>query len=151
MLISELLEQVSVDLHTLGELGGPEATALADRLATALAPALRGRFVDALNVLVQEFNLDEDLVLGLALDGPDIHLRVSDVGGTSPQMPVTSDLTARIALRVSASMKRDLEVAARERGASVNSWIVRALDRALADDTGPRNQRTNRLRGVGRA
>jgi hypothetical protein len=45
MLISELIEQVRDDLVALGELGGPETSAIAERLGAALGPALQKHFL----------------------------------------------------------------------------------------------------------
>ena len=69
MLISELIEQIRDDLVALGELGGPETLAIAGRLGTALGPALQKHFLDSLNEVIQEFNLQDGVSLELASRG----------------------------------------------------------------------------------
>jgi predicted HicB family RNase H-like nuclease len=45
--------------------------------------------------------------------------------------PADDALNARITLRISDTLKAQLELAASREGLSVNSWIVRALARGL--------------------
>ncbi len=151
MLISEFIESVEADLTVLGELGGPEASALASRLSVAIEPALRNRFLEALNDLVQEFNLSEERPLTLTLEGNHVRLIQYAYEDASRQLPTTGDLTARIALRVSEELKRDIDRSARDEGISVNSLIVRALDRSLrsSEQSAP-SFGVKRLKGIGR-
>ena len=44
---------------------------------------------------------------------------------------ITSDYSARIALRLSEDLKADMEHLATDVGSSVNSWIVRTLERSV--------------------
>jgi hypothetical protein len=68
--MSEYLSRVQRGLMALGELGGPETAAVAERLATALEPAVQAAFLESLNQLVQEFNLRFDQAVTVTL-GPD--------------------------------------------------------------------------------
>jgi len=152
MLISELLEGIRGDFRTLSTLGGPEVVELAERLGTALEPALRTNFLGALNLLVQEFNLTSPLPLTLNLEGDEVHLvalmaNVDDSTSASP-----SDYSARIALRLSDDLKESIEHLATDVGSSVNSWIVRSLERSVRTDASSAPARGSRqLRGKGRA
>src|SRR5580658_2402804 len=103
MLISELIEQVRGDLKSLGELGGPETAVIAERLGTALEPALQKRFLDSLNQLIQEFNLQDGAPLAMNLEGDEIRLTRLLAAGVEEPSPAPSpgDYSARIALRLS--------------------------------------------------
>ena len=152
MMISELLEGIRDDFRSLSQLGGPEVVELAERLGTALEPSLRTNFLGALNLIVQEFNLTSAQPLTLNLEGDDVHLvalmaNVEDTTAASP-----SDYSARIALRLSDDLKESIEHLATDVGSSVNSWIVRSLERSVRTDSSsapPRGAR--QLRGKGRA
>ena len=48
-----------------------------------------------------------------------------------PPPPADDALTARITLRLSESLKAQIDIAAARESLSVNSWIVRALARGL--------------------
>lgn len=148
--MSALVGQVEGDLAALGDLGGPEVAATVTRLVEAARPALRSRYLDAVNALVQEYNAGEEPILLLSLNGDHIHIATQHPSEPVIEPPTTNDLTARIALRVSEEMKQQLEESARSGGMSVNSWIVRALDRSLHAGPGsPPGKR--RLQGYGRA
>lgn len=152
MLISELMDAIRKDFESLGQLGGPETAAIATRLSSAAEPALRAHFLDAVNNLVQEFNLQDSVALTLNLEGDQI--RMTRVVAAEPDVaaPTPSDYSARIALRLSDGLKEDIENLATDVGSSVNSWIVRTLERSVRvdpTDFSPRNPR--QLRGKGRA
>jgi hypothetical protein len=154
MLISELLDAIRQDFESLGQLGGSETAEIAQRLSAAVEPAIRTHFLDAVNNLVQEFNLQDSVALTLNLEGDQIRMtRVVAGGPELPTPPPTpSDYSARIALRLSDGLKEDIENLATDVGSSVNSWIVRTLERSVRvdpDDFSPRNPR--QLRGKGRA
>jgi hypothetical protein len=154
MLISELIEQIRGDLRSLGELGGPETAAIAERLGAALEPALQKHFLDSLNELIQEFNLQDGAPLSLNLEGDEIRLtRLVPAGVEEPApAPSPGDYSARIALRLSDDLKENIEGLATDVGSSVNSWIVRTLERSVRGDSpGTSFKGRNQLRGKGRA
>jgi len=152
MLISELMESIRSDFRTLGELGGPETQAIAERLGAALEPAFQKHFLDSLNELIQEFNLNDSSPLSLNLEGDEVHLSRLVPGGVDVPTSTPQDLSARIALRLSDELKENIENLATEVGASVNTWIVRNLERSVRGDTpGPSFKSRNQLRGKGRA
>jgi hypothetical protein len=152
MLISELLVGIREDFNALGQLGGPDTALVADRLGAAIEPSLRAHFLAAMDSVIQEFNLQDSVALTLNLEGDQIRMsRVVAVEG-NVAAPTPSDLSARIALRLSDGLKEDIEHLATDVGSSVNSWIVRTLERSVRSDPGdsvPKNPR--QLRGKGRA
>jgi hypothetical protein len=152
MLISELVAGIRESFRSLAEIGGPETSALAERLGAALEPSIRTQFLDSLNHLVQEFNLQDPSPLTLNLEGDEVRLvRLvapnADVGPAS-----TSDYSARIALRLSDELKGTIEDLATDVGSSVNTFIVRTLERSVRSDAPGGTVRSSRqLRGKGRA
>jgi hypothetical protein len=156
MLISELLDGIREDFTALGQLGGPDTALIAERLGAAMEPSLRTHFLEALNDVVQEFNLQDGVALTLNLEGD--RIRISRVVGaeenvaTPTPTPTPSDYSARIALRLSDGLKEDIEHLATDVGSSVNSWIVRTLERSVrTDPTESVSNNPRQLRGKGRA
>jgi endonuclease/exonuclease/phosphatase (EEP) superfamily protein YafD len=145
MLISELTDGIRDDLRTLARIGGLETSEVAERLGAALQPALRAHYLTALNLLIQEFNLLDASPLTLNLEGDDVRLVRLVTANAEPN-------SARIALRLSDELKENIETLATDVGASMNSWIVRTLERSVRDD-GPRvpGRSSHQLRGKGRA
>ncbi len=155
MLISELLSGIREDFNALGQLGGPETASVAERLSAAIEPSLRTHFLEAMNHVIQEFNLQDSVALTLNLEGDQIRMnRVVSAEGnvTAPTAPTPSDYSARIALRLSDGLKEDIEHLATDVGSSVNSWIVRTLERSVhTDPTESVLNNPRQLRGKGRA
>jgi hypothetical protein len=153
MLISELLSGIRDDFEALGQLGGPDTALLAERLSAAIEPSLRTHFLAAMNNVIQEFNVQDGVALTLNLEGDQIRMsRVVPVDGsvTAPT-PTPSDYSARIALRLSDGLKEDIEHLATDVGSSVNSWIVRTLERSVRTDPTASAPHPRQLRGKGRA
>src|ERR1700684_3229488 len=152
MLISELLAGIRSDFNALGQLGGPETASIAERLSAAIEPSLRTHFLEAMNNVVQEFNLQDSVALTLNLEGDQVRMNrvVANEGSVAP--PTPSALSARIALRLSDGLKEDIEHLATDVGSSVNSWIVRTLERSVrSDPTDSMSSHPRQLRGKGRA
>ena len=152
MLISELLDGIREDFLALGQLGGPETATIAERLSAAIEPSLRTHFLEAINNVIQEFNLQDSVALTLNLEGNQVRMnRVVGVDG-DVAAATPSDYSARIALRLSDGLKEEIEHLATDVGSSMNSWIVRTLERSVRNDpteSGSHNPR--QLRGKGRA
>jgi antitoxin component of MazEF toxin-antitoxin module len=158
MLISELLEGIREDFTALGQLGGPETASIAERLSAAIEPSLRTHFLEALNHVIQEFNLQDSVALTLNLEGDQIRIsRVVSAAADADAdadvaVPTPSDYSARIALRLSDGLKEDIEHLATDVGSSMNSWIVRTLERSVrSDPTDSMSKHPRQLRGKGRA
>jgi predicted HicB family RNase H-like nuclease len=151
MLISEFVQSIREDFKNLAEIAGPEAAAIIERLGMAFEPALQKHFLDALNGLVQEFNLLDGAPLTLNFEGDEVHLArlvaVNADAGASP-----GDYSARIALRLNDELKKSIEHLATDVGSSVNSWIVRSLERTVrSEPSGSSSFGKRQLRGKGRA
>jgi predicted HicB family RNase H-like nuclease len=151
MLISEFVENIRDDFRNLAELAGSETASIVERLGAAVEPALQKHLLDALNELVQEFNLRDAAPLQVIFEGDRVRLdrlvTVSSEEGASP-----SDYSARIALRLSEDLKDSIEHLATDVGSSVNSWIVRNLERSVrSDPSGSPVFGKRQLRGKGRA
>jgi hypothetical protein len=152
MLISELTDGIRDDLRTLARIGGLETSEVAERLGAALQPALRAHYLTALNLLIQEFNLLDASPLTLNLEGDEVRLVRLVTANAEPNAAAPSEYSARIALRLSDELKENIETLATDVGTSMNSWIVRTLERSVRDD-GPRvpGRSSHQLRGKGRA
>jgi predicted HicB family RNase H-like nuclease len=141
MLLSLTIEGIKSDLVNLGQLGGEDLVTTATRLGDALEPALRGRLIEAFNVLVADANQAAGRsAFELRLSGDDVALtRTDSATGAAPES-VGNDLNARIALRLPEELKGLIEERAQKFGSSVNSWIVRSLAQDVDFDTqGPRS------------
>jgi len=149
VLMSRFFESIEGDLAALGEIGGPEVAETVNRIVVANRPALRSRLLEALNALIQDIDDRSGTKLILTLEGDELHIERRETEDPPPP-PLTNDFNARIALRVPDELKRAFEQSARSGGISVNSWIVRTLDRALRSDTrqwsGPKQ-----MKGTGQA
>jgi hypothetical protein len=152
MLISELLAGIREDFNALGQLGGPDTAAIAERLSAAIEPSLRTHFLEALNGVIQEFNLQDSVALTLNLEGDQVRMNRVVAPEGNVTAPTPSDYSARIALRLSDGLKEEIEHLATDVGSSVNSWIVRTLERSVrTDPTESVSHNPRQLRGKGRA
>jgi hypothetical protein len=131
---------------------GDEATSRAAELLSVAIEASLGR-------QVQDVLAEAALELNSQLD--DAHVEVRIVGRDPELVLVREDGTvreqadeafsARITLRLPESLKQRVESAAAREGASVNTWLVQALQRAVESRTRPASGSRNRLTGYGRS
>jgi hypothetical protein len=151
MLISDFVELVRDDFKNLAELASPETALIVERVGAAIEPALQKHLLEVIEDLVQEFNLQDGAPLNVHLEGEGI--RLSRLIPVSPSdAPPTSDYSARIALRLSDDLKENIEHLATDVGSSVNSWIVRTLERSVRIDPSSSSVvGKHQLRGKGRA
>jgi hypothetical protein len=151
MLISEFVESIRDDFRNLAQLAGSETASIVERIGAAVEPALQKHLLDALNELVQEFNLRDSTPLQVTFEGDAVHLSRLVPEGTEESSP-PSDYSARIALRLSEDLKDTIEHLAGDVGSSMNSWIVRSLERTVrSDPSGSSVIGKRQLRGKGRA
>jgi hypothetical protein len=125
------------DLRAAAAAGSEETRRSAELLAAALEPAARLAILEALSAAVADVTE--------ALPGVTVELRMH---GREPRIAVDAvepepepsasapaadeaDGTARVTLRLPESTKARAEEAAGREGMSVNSWLVRAVNRAL--------------------
>jgi len=120
------------DLAAAAALAGDEAVQEAGRrLAQALEPSLQLRLFDLLGEIAGSLNGQVPGRVEVRLAGREPELVYVEDEQAEPAAPADDALTARITLRLSESLKAQVEVAAARESLSVNSWIVRALARGL--------------------
>jgi hypothetical protein len=154
MLISDFVESIRDDFRNLAQLTGSETASIVERIGAAVEPALQKHLLDALNELVQEFNLRDDVPLQVTFEGDAVHLArlVPEGAEVNEESSPPSDYSARIALRLSEDLKDTIEHLAGDVGSSMNSWIVRSLERTVRNDpSGSSVIGKRQLRGKGRA
>jgi len=99
------------------------------QLAEALEPALHLAVMQLAEQAAAEIDaqLSDRSVEVVLIDG-DPSLRVTDAA-PSTSRESTEELDARITLRLSPSLKQQIEQSAKNEGDSVNSWVIDALSR----------------------
>ena len=149
--LTPYVESLRHDLTAAAAAGTEEARRLAELLAGALEPAVRLAVVDALSAAAAEVTA--------ALQGTTVEVRMH---GREPRIVVTTEDpepdrtpgteetegTARVTLRLPESVKSRIEAVAAGDALSVNTWLVRAVVRALDHPPNPRAGR--RLTGYTR-
>src|SRR5690348_3618127 len=130
MNLTIVLEGLQEDLQGLAELGDERAGQIARRLAESVGSSLRLKLFDLLSQAAVE--LSSKLPSGhveVRLVGQEPELIYVDTAGDGAGA-VGEELSARISLRLSDSLKAAVEKAADREGVSTNTWIVRAIARA---------------------
>jgi HicB family len=136
MQMSQFIEALQTDLRELAAIGGEELVQATDRLGGAIKQSATLRLIDALT----------QVALDLSGQLPNGHVEIR-LAGQDPELlfveeqaaePVGGDdgLSARITLRLPESLKTAVESAAEAENVSVNAWLVRALQRAVAGGGG---------------
>jgi len=130
---------------------GDEATAhAAELLAAALESSLARRLQDILGEAALELNSQlRDGHVEIRIAGRDLELVVIREDDNAPDA-VDEAFSARISLRLPESLKQRIESSASREGASVNTWLVQALQRAV-ESRHPSSSSRNRLTGYGRS
>ena len=133
MQMSQFIEGLQEDLQELAAIGGEDLMRTAQQLGGAIKQSARLRVIDALTQAALE--LSEQLPNGhvdVRVAGQDpefVFVPEAEEEPTAP--PVTEGDHARITLRLPESLKVSIEKAAAQDGVSVNTWLVRALTRAV--------------------
>jgi uncharacterized protein (DUF1778 family) len=137
MELQSYVTQVQAQLEAAAALGDERTQQTAAALATAAGPALRLAVLAALSAAADEITaalLDTPGTPAVAvrLDGEEVRVEVrATATQTTPPTGDDTDMSARISLRLSESLKTDIENAARQESVSVNSWLVRAATAKL--------------------
>ena len=145
------IEALQADLAEMAALGDEATAQAAQRLSVALRSSVGLRILDALAEAALE--LSAQIPTGhveVRLSGQDPSLVfVAEQEAEAPAVR-DDDQSARITLRLPESLKERVDAAAAREGVSVNTWLVRALFRAVAS---PRSSPRigNRLTGYGRS
>ena len=147
MQTSSFVEGLIEDLAALASIA-PEEGAVrqaSQQLSRALAVAVAPRLIEALS----------DVALELSAQMPSGHIEVR-MAGRDPELVYVEDpevgaraagadsMTARVTLRLSEALKARIEKASEIEGMSLNSWIVRTLERSAST---PRASHGTRLHG----
>ena len=152
MELQRFIDSLAADLDEIAGSGDDAAAEAARRLTAALRASAGLRLLDVLGEVALE--LSSELPNGhveVRLAGQDPSLVYVEDASSAPAAPAGDDaLAARITLRLPEGLKATIEVAASREGVSVNTWLVRALARAVSSG-GPRRGPGNRLTGFGRS
>ena len=152
--LSPYVDSLRRDLQATAEVAGPEARSVAERVLTALEPSLRLVLIDALGAAAEQITAElAPPSVELRLRGREPEFVVAVAGPPEPPEPPgpppppapplfegDDTTTARISLRLPDGLKSRIEEAANDIGFSVNSWLVRALNDAVADVNHPTNR-----------
>jgi hypothetical protein len=145
------IEALQRDLAELAALGDEPTAQAAQRLSIALRSSVGMRLLDALTEAALE--LSAQLPTGhveVRLSGQDPQLVYVEEEAAEPSASADDTMTARITLRLPETLKAAIELGAGREGVSINSWLVRALARAVSTPP-PRPKVGNRLSGYGRS
>jgi hypothetical protein len=142
------VQAIQADLAAAASLGDDASAEAGRRLSQALESSLHMRLLDLFTEVA--VGLSAQLPSGhveVRLAGRDPELVFVDEEPSTVQAAATDDgLTARITLRLPEGLKVNVEMAAGREGVSTNSWLVRAIARALEPRPGRHGGR-NRLQG----
>jgi HicB family len=152
MQIDGHIQALREDLVRVAAVGDESTKRAADLLSVAIEASLERRIQDVLAEAALELNAQLDAAhVEVRIAGHDPELVLVREDGTVPDA-VDEAFSARITLRLPESVKQRIESAAAREGASVNTWLVQALQRSLesrrpSSASGGRN----RLTGYGRS
>jgi predicted HicB family RNase H-like nuclease len=150
MQIDGLIQALREDLVRVAALGDENTSRAAELLSVAIEASLGKRIQDALAEAALELNDQlESSHVELRIAGHDLQLVLVREDGTAPEQ-ADEAFSARITLRLPESLKQRVESAAAREGASVNTWLVQALQRAVESRRSSSSGTRNRLTGYGR-
>src|SRR5579875_3872224 len=141
MQLSPYVAQIQTQLAAAAALGDERTRQTAEALAATAEPALRLAVLAAVSAAADDITaalLDSpgSPTVAVRIDGDELRVDVRTTDESSTAAPAApadeADTSARISLRLSESLKGDIETAARTEAVSVNTWLVRAASRALA-------------------
>lgn len=151
--LTRYVENLRHELVVAADAGGENARALAERMTAPLESAVRLMLLDALSAAADEITRE------LAPRSVELRLRAGEpefvvtpaLGDAMPEpasdIPAPTShgadegATARINLRLPERLKAGIEQAAGRERLSVNAWLVRVADAALARDNAHPPQR----------
>ncbi len=150
MQLSPYIDALQSDLDAIAAVGDDAVAAAAQRLSAAIRASAGLRLLDALSEAALE--LTGQLPSGhveVRLAGQDPSLVYVEAADEEAEPVPGDDMSARITLRLPDSLKTGVETAAAREGVSVNTWIVRALGRALSAPSAKRSR--HRMTGFGQS
>ena len=148
MKMSLVADGLRSDVVAVGELGDDTVAEVAERIAGVLGRSVPGRVLDLLSEAAAELTATlPDGRVDIRVAGDDVEMTyVEDEPGP---MGEGFDLSARITLRLSEGLKARLEQGAAADGVSVNSFILRTLERGTSSNRSRNGRGGNRLHGYG--
>src|SRR6478735_3760279 len=147
MQTANFVEALQRDIRELAQIGGDELVQAAQRLEGAVKQSATLRLIDVLTQVALEISSqlpNGHVDVRIAGQDPEL-VFVEEEGEEAPAAQAGDDgLSARITLRLPDSLKNAVERAAESEGVSVNTWLVRALQRAVSGGGGGRAVRTGK-------
>jgi hypothetical protein len=150
MQIDGHIQALREDLVRVAALGDESTSRAADLLSVAIEASMGRQIQDVLAEAALELNTQLDSAhVEVRIAGRDPELVLVREDGTVSEQ-ADEAFSARITLRLPESLKQRVESAAARDGASVNTWLVQALQRAVEPRRTSSGSR-NRLSGYGRS
>ena len=152
MQIDGHIQALREDLVRVAALGDETTARAADLLSVAIEASVGRQIQDVLAEAALELNAQLDAAhVEVRIAGRDPELVLVREDGSAPEA-VDEAFSARITLRLPESLKQRVESAAARDGASVNTWLVQALQRAVESKSSrSMSGSRNRLTGYGRS
>ena len=136
--LSPYVDAVRADLDAAAAAGTDDAKATARLLSGALDASLRLALVDALSELAAEVTASSEVEVEIRMRGREPQVVVAAAPADEPAEP-SEPLddgddrgSARLTVRMPESLKARAEEEAGREGLSVNAWMVRAVQTAVA-------------------
>ena len=155
MKMSLVVEGLRSDVISVGELGDDTVAEVAERIAELLGRSVPGRILDLLSDVAAEVSAElpegrvEIRVAGDDVDLAYVEEEQSTAAGDAMGDGGSGDTSARITLRLSEALKNRVDESAAREGVSVNTYIVRTLERGASANRNRSVRAGNRLRGYG--
>lgn len=152
MELQPIMHGLADDLRRAGALGGSETERIADLLVSSSEASIRLRLLEALEGAAREIERsasgvivdirleDRDPVLSLV----ETHAAEGDDGDDEDASSYADDELVRLTIRLPQGLKARIEQGAAAAGASINSFIVSSLVRALETPSGGSRQQPGR-------
>ncbi len=132
MQLAVYLDALQADLASVAAAGSQEESELVQRIAAALAPALRLRLLEAISDAAAELSAQlHDGRVDVTLAGGEPSLVLVHDEPAEPAPAPEDAFSARITLRLPEQLKSRVEEAAGRNGLSVNAWLVHAIARSI--------------------
>jgi hypothetical protein len=148
MKMSLAVEALLTDVMAVGELGDELVSEVVERIAAVLERSVPSRILDLLSEVVAELSAElPDGRVEIRLAGDDVEFAYADEDLDVPE--TDAELSARITLRLSDQLKARVEESASRAGVSVNSWVLRTLERGTSTSNQRNGRPGSRLRGYG--
>ena len=145
-----MVDGVRSDVASVGELGDEVVAEVAERIADLLGRSLPARILELLSDVAAEVSAElPEGHVEIRVAGDDVGMAYVEDARVAGGDAEASDLSARITLRLSEGLKARVEQGAGREGVSVNTFIVRTLERASSTDRYRTSRGRNRLRGYG--